>query len=265
MTNFPNYNGRNVNTYTFPDGTSYTVTYYCTECANNQSALAQQMQVCEHLRAQYAKLHNELEKVKEMREKQAKTIFSQMDKIRDLQSLQDEVKSLKAQNELLSRDNDDLRKAYAECESRVKDHKIRFEQALKFYDTNLAERNAAVNELTLQVRDLKEGRYTPEGDTCPECSNYRSQLNKFRLENGLKMVEMQRNIEDQNRMLGERQETINNLRIALNKAKETTVVKQMPAEEIVRSFEDKINRLLDVIQSKEVIIQGLQDFISRSN
>ena len=69
---------------------------------------------------------------------------------------------------------------------------------------------------------------------------------------------LQKRIEEQNRIIGNKQDTINDLKVALGRSQKKQTFEVKPAIEIVKSYEDKIHRLMDIINSKDEIISGLQ-------
>lgn len=253
----------------YPPYTYSSFTYYCSECARLRSLLDAEKnshaadnveggRVRDHLRNLLAKAEANLAEVEKMHRNQAVTITEQAEELKALKerNLDPEPHVLKAAILVMQKQLDGLNAALSEAK---KCHDDCDEVWRKAYDSTRQSLNICLNNRDARIKELeeklaefesKEACNCCEWDEC-ECDSF----DQLREENR----NLQRRVEEQNRQLGAKQEEINNLKVALNKAKAKQTFEVKPAAEIVRSYDDKIRRLLNVLASKDEIIAGLQN------
>jgi len=249
---------------TYPPYTYPSYSYYCSECARLRSLLDSEknaraaesiegIRVREHLRSLLAKAEANLAEVEKMHRNQAVTITEQAEELKALKerNLDPEPHALKAAILVMQKQLDGLNAALSEAK---KCHDDCDEVWRKAYDSTRQSLNICLNNRDARIKELEEKLAefeSKEACNCCECDSF----DQLREENR----NLQRRVEEQNRQLGAKQEEINNLKVALNKAKAKQTFEVKPAAEIVRSYDDKIRRLLNVLASKDEIIAGLQN------
>lgn len=257
--------------------TSYPkFTYFCSECENLRAALTNERnshakdniessRVGDHLRAQLAKTKNELVEVERMHTAQARTIIEKTQELQELKArnLDPEPHALKAAVLVMQKQLDELAAALDKTKAEKDD--LRNQWSCWYNDMVLTYRKS-MSATEKQNQELREmvttlrGRLT-EAEAAKDCGCNEwegcdcKSVDELEEETSIK----QRKIEEQNGIIGAKQEEINNLKIALNKAKAKQTFEIKPAAEIIKSYEDKIRRLLNVVASKDEIISGLQN------
>ena len=164
-------------------------------------------------------------------------------------NLDPEPHKLKAAILTMQKQIDELKTA---LENEQKDHDNDNGTWIARYEYDLGKKNNEITTLKYENTNIKN-------HYCCECDSklvpQNEETERLREEVRIRQVK----IEDQNRIIGRKQEEINELTISFNKAKAKQVLELKPATEIVREYEDKIRRLIDVANSKDSIIAGLQD------
>lgn len=164
-------------------------------------------------------------------------------------NLDPEPHKLKAAILTMQKQIDELKVA---LENEQKDHDNDNGTWIARYEYDLGKKN---NEITT----LKHENTNIKNHYCCECDSKlvprNEETERLREEVRIRQVK----IEDQNRIIGGKQEDINKLKIALNTAKAKQVLELKPAKKVMKEYEDKIRRLIDVANSKDSIIAGLQD------
>jgi hypothetical protein len=243
-------------------------TYYCSECARLRSLLDAEEnshaednveggRVRDHLRNKLARAENDLAVLEQMHGNQAKTIIEQAEEIKGLKerNLDPEPHALKAAILVMQKQLDELTVALNKAKKERVDCDADWR---RMYKSMLDSYNHYVDECRKKIKELEEKLAAESEDACNggECDECECDTtDQLREENR----NLQRRVDEQNRQLGAKQEEINNLRVALNKAKAKQTFEVKPAAEIVRSYDDKIRRLLNVLASKDEIIAGLQN------
>ena len=250
--------------------------YYCSECERLRTELTWEKnahakdnieagRVGDHLRAQLAKTKNELVEVERMHTAQARTIIEKTQELQEIKArnLDPEPHALKAAVLVMQKQLDELAaaldKAKAEKDDLRNQWSCWYNDMVLSYRKSMSATEKQNQELRVMVVKLR-ARITEmeESDNCG-CDEWEGcdckSVDELEEETSIK----QRKIEEQNGIIGAKQEEINNLKIALNKAKEKQTFEIKPAAEIIKSYEDKIRRLLNVVASKDEIISGLQN------
>lgn len=280
----------------------YSYSYFCGECENYRTALTaernahakdniENSRIGDHLRSQLAKMKKELAQVEEMHRAQASTIMEKFNELghkseiiadyeEQIEDLKAELSGIKARNLdpephalkaavlVMQKQLDELNAALDKARTDGEACKLAWSRA---YDTMLHSLQTALTNSDKESRERLETIKTLErklldfeNNYCCECDSRRVPQNEALAELGLDNSNKQRTIEEQNRMIGAKQEEINNLKVALNKAKSKQTFELKPADAIVKAYEDKLQRLLNIVASKEAIIEGLRNHIRNS-
>ena len=250
-------------------------TYYCSECERLRVDLTaernahakdniENSRVGDHLRAQLAKTKKELVEVERMHTAQARTIIEKTQELQAIKerNLDPEPHALKAAVLVMQKQLDELTSALNKAKS---DSELVRSQWSSWYDGMVNSYRKEISKMDKQNQEYRNTiqtlqRELSEAEAANDCGCDEWEgcecktVAELEDETSIK----QRKIEEQNGIIGAKQEEINNLKIALNKAKTKQTFEIKPAEAILRSYEDKIRRLIDVANSKDDIISGLQ-------
>lgn len=262
-----------------------TVSYYCPECARLKAALAEEKRkhtvdtieytrVSDHLRNQLAKAKNELVQVEAMHRTQAQTILEKMRIITDfnqehanyeslIETLREYINDLKARN--LAPEPHKLKASILVMQKQLDEltTALAKEQTAHNQDNGIwaSRYERDLGQKLSEIAILKRENINIKNHYCCECDSKLVTQNKEvqRLQEEKRI--MRQKTEEQSKTIGAKQEEINNLKIELAKAREKQTFEIKPAEEIIRAYEDKLRRLLNIVSSKDEIISGLQSRI----